>query len=308
MKNFLCLLTVFVWGIVISTVCFADTIYVDQSGGGDYTTIQAGIKAAYASDTIEVGPGIYNENVTIDKNLTLIASGPNLTSIDASQDAITVNENISANISKFTITAGDNGVNLSKNCSVNIKNCIIASCATGISCYGKTDLNVTVINNTIVSNANSGIFVKAYSTYYSSAGSVNIQGNIIAFNGEYGIYLIAIDNENIAYNNVYGNSNGGYSGCSAGANDFSDDPRFIDNNAGNYALRIDSPCIDAGRPVNAYNDPDGTRNDMGAYAGPDSASFWPYVSGGPVVTEISLTPASAPKGSKIIIKAKGRVQ
>ena len=126
-------------------------------------------------------------------------------------------------------------------------------------------------------------------------------------NADKGIFL-GHANMNLNFNNVYSNNNGDYNGCSASSDDISQHPKFIEQDAGNYALRSDSPCINAGRPGAAYNDPDGTRNDMGAYAGPDSASFWPYISGGPVVTEISLTPASAPKGSKIIIKAKGRVQ
>lgn len=33
-----------------------------------------------------------------------------------------------------------------------------------------------------------------------------------------------------------------------------------------YALLPGSPCIDAGDPDSSYNDPDGTRNDVGAFA------------------------------------------
>jgi len=78
--------------------------------------------------------------------------------------------------------------------------------------------------------------------------------------------------------------------------------------AGNYVLQSTSSCINSGIPGEPYNDPDGTRNDMGAYSGPFSAAFWPYIPNGPVVTEISLTPASVPRGGTITINAKGRVQ
>ncbi|NJP99583.1 hypothetical protein [Streptomyces zingiberis] len=48
----------------------AATITVCASGC-DYTTISAAITAASAGDTITVGPGTYNEQITIDKSLTV---------------------------------------------------------------------------------------------------------------------------------------------------------------------------------------------------------------------------------------------
>jgi len=45
----------------------------------------------------------------------------------------------------------------------------------------------------------------------------------------------------------------------------SEDPLFTDD----YELQGNSPCIDAGNPDSQYNDPDGSRNDMGAYGGPN---------------------------------------
>lgn len=50
------------------------------------------------------------------------------------------------------------------------------------------------------------------------------------------------------------------------------DPDGLDDVFGteddNYRLLMGSPCIDTGHPGAAYNDPDGSRNDMGAYGGP----------------------------------------
>ncbi|MBT6469961.1 MAG: hypothetical protein HOK52_01750 [Candidatus Marinimicrobia bacterium] len=45
------------------------------------------------------------------------------------------------------------------------------------------------------------------------------------------------------------------------------DPKFLNENLGNFQLQSDSPCIDKGHPDAQYNDIDGTRNDMGAYGG-----------------------------------------
>jgi hypothetical protein len=39
---------------------------------------------------------------------------------------------------------------------------------------------------------------------------------------------------------------------------------------GDYQLAEGSPCIDAGDPAPEYDDPDGSRNDMGVYGGPDA--------------------------------------
>lgn len=49
---------------------------------------------------------------------------------------------------------------------------------------------------------------------------------------------------------------------------FSADPRFLDLEARDFRLAAGSPCIDAGPTGFGYDDPDGTRNDVGAYGGP----------------------------------------
>jgi hypothetical protein len=53
-----------------------------------------------------------------------------------------------------------------------------------------------------------------------------------------------------------------------GSHNLSADPRLVAPAAGDYRLQSTSPCINAGDPAVAYNDPDGTRNDMGVFGGP----------------------------------------
>jgi|GEM_PF-2640758 len=55
----------------------------------------------------------------------------------------------------------------------------------------------------------------------------------------------------------------------AGTQNSSADPMFANATAGYYLLKPGSPCIDTGHPDASFNDPDGTRNDRGAYGGPD---------------------------------------
>jgi hypothetical protein len=68
-----------------------------------------------------------------------------------------------------------------------------------------------------------------------------------------------------AYNDVWNNSGGDYSGCSPGVGAISSDPLFADTALVDYHLTMHSPAIDAGDPNPTYNDPDGSRGDMGWY-------------------------------------------
>ena len=88
----------------------AATIYVDDSGAGDYLTIQEGINAAFVGDTVYVYSGTYNENVFVNKAINLTGEDRDTTIIDGggNGDAVQITADW-VNMTGFTITGGDNG-------------------------------------------------------------------------------------------------------------------------------------------------------------------------------------------------------
>jgi len=210
----------------------------DGSQENPYKTIVAGVDNALSGNTIVVIPGIYYEQeINIDKSLTLNGNG-----------AIVIGEG-SNSIFGIHSSAYD----------VTIKNFVITNCEWGIFIYGGS---VSIINNTIYNHSNSGVAM------FSDAIIMN---NIIS-NAWFGIayYDGTLNN---SYNNVYGNSSNWYD-CSPGTGSISEDPLFVNEAIYNFTLQPGSPCIDAGNPAVEYNDTDDSRNDMGAYGGPECGAYY----------------------------------
>ncbi|MFN7037371.1 MAG: hypothetical protein ACK4SN_13520, partial [Bellilinea sp.] len=62
------------WLVVPSAQPVSAATITVCSSGCDHTTIQAAVNAAGEGDVILVGPGTYEENIIIDKNIKLISS------------------------------------------------------------------------------------------------------------------------------------------------------------------------------------------------------------------------------------------
>lgn len=73
--------------IVTLPVSAATTWTVDDSGGEDFTTISAAVAAAVDGDTIEVYDGTYNENIIVNKELTITAASGNSPIVDGGSGA-----------------------------------------------------------------------------------------------------------------------------------------------------------------------------------------------------------------------------
>jgi len=125
-----------------------------------------------------------------------------------------------------------------------------------------------------------------------------LMNNIIAGNTQTGIFHYGDPRDlRILYNDVWGNGSIDYFSNELagsfvpqpGTGEISADPRFRD---AVYHLEEGSPCIDAGHPGPAYNDPDGSRNDMGAYGGAAASGTGTHPGSGFIFTSIGNIPTS----------------
>ena len=284
----------------MAKVTHSEVITVKQLGGGNYDNIGDAISNAFQDDIIEVYAGRYEEEIVIDKSITLKGMGPQNVIIDSPTDGITVNDYQNARISGFAISAANNCIKLNGHQNTVIKNCCIASCGNyGILVRGYYT-TATMSNNTIAYSGNDGI-----EQTDSSSNSSYITNNIIYRNSNCGIHRNngAVT---IFFNDVHQN-NTNYCNCDPGLNDISEPPMFLYPPINSCILQSASPCLNAGSPGYAHFDPDGSRNDIGTYGGPSCASFWPYPPGAPIITHLNATPTSVPKGSTVAIEATGEV-
>lgn len=299
----------------------AITITVNQQGGGDYLTISEGIAAASTGDVVQVYPGIYVEAITIDITITLESwGGPEVTIIENLSTIITVlaGSNMSE-IRGFMLRESNNqGIYSSSNGGTcEVYNCIIKDNSNvGIYTYNK---QINVINS-IIKNNSHGIHMRGNGAdgiiancviidnngsgiWVDDGADPTIYNNISYSNASRGIYVTDGTNGEIVYNNAYGNPSGNYAGFNVSPTNIEADPLF-ENYPDNLHLDWpNSPCIDTGRPEPEYNDPNGTRSDMGIYG---STNCW----GGsaPGVTDVQVTPESVPQGGTIDVNASGTVQ
>ena len=131
----------------------AATIYVDDDGSGNYTTIQDAVNDAASGDTIIVNPGTYNEEITISvPDLVLVSSSQYNAVIKATGNAFNLKAN-NITIKNFNIigsgsSSGYSGVIDSSSCT--IQNNKISNFNTGIGVYnGEEGGGGSIINNDI---------------------------------------------------------------------------------------------------------------------------------------------------------------
>lgn len=231
-------------------ICTAsgNTIYVDDSGGANYTTIQDAVNIANESDTIYVYSGTYNENVVVNKPLTLSGEGSGSTTINGEGD--------------HTLKVTSNNVTLSGFKIQNTGNshaCIFLSSV----------INCTIKNN-IVKNGGNGV-------YLVSSNSNTIKYNTAIKDNNIGIYLSNSDNNIIKNNDIKNNNangifiNSNSNGNTIYLNDFS-------GNTASNARDLSSNIWSHNYKGNYWDDYDSNNNGMGAYIiDDDSRDDYPLV-------------------------------
>lgn len=254
-------------GIIIQVVLLiggaqAANITVNASGGANYTNIQEAINAANDSDSIYVAAGNYNENVNVNKSVSLIGEGSGNTTVNASIPSSHV-FNISKNdvvLNGFTIkgAVGSNeaGIYVFKSNNTRILNNSLTINYNGIYLYNSSGNNLTNnyievasegiylingANNTIQSNtiskSNDGMYFHKsfnnslngnnisnnhYGIYLYSSGNNYLTDNIVNSNVQLGIQLYYSENNYLKNNSVNSNGNQGIQIYGSGYNNLTE--------------------------------------------------------------------------------------
>jgi hypothetical protein len=243
-----------------------------------YKTIQSAIDASGTGDTVRVAPGTYYENLSILKSITVMSdAGPHVTVIDASSSGQVVIM-LTGTLDGFTVRGGVSGLcfppqgtafgggicclgnavirnNIIVNNTVGAPYCsaygggigtlpgsgaaplIVNNIIAGNSTYSShsTSLgggvfsdNGTLINNTICGNTAGGA-----TQYIGSGGGVYGGVNVVCIN--------CVISGNSAPTGPEASGSVSLQTCWTSPN-----PRLMDSARGDFHLRFDSPCRDAG--------------------------------------------------------------
>ncbi len=241
------------------------------AAGGDSNVIRCGLQSTLRGFTIrQTGPvkqwcAVWcgNSGPTIEDNVIINMvpeSNPNdFQGIFANGGLPTIRRNY--------IVDFESGIDISDDVTSVINNNIVISRLVGIQLFNHAVATIT--NNTVV-------IIRPYGSGFWAFPnpSANIRNNIfagisagngMAFNTSCYLPLMT---HTVEYNDAW-NFLTTYECVPPGPGNISADPLFVGGAAGDYRLESGSPCRNAGDPGAPYLDADGSRNDLGAFGGPD---------------------------------------
>jgi len=238
-----------------SELSSTDSLYVYSMGGGIYVadgtpSVKSSLILANSADE---GGGLW---LDADSNVSVLNTA--LAENDASSGGGV------ASYGSLSVTASGLAFNTGSGAGGNYG-------GAGFTVGGGTSsfLNVTMYSN--VGAGGSGyVGASGTATLSNSIASMNSAGPVL--DGEVGASVT------VSYSDVYndtGSTYGSLTDETGSGGNISSDPSFV--SAGTTLLGSDfhlasgSPAVDAGNSAAAYNDVDGSRNDMGAYGGPQGA-------------------------------------
>lgn len=195
----ICMILLLMLGATV-TQAGAEIFTVDGNGGGNFTSIQDAVNSAHSGDTVMVNPGVYRENVVVDKELTIL-SNPDLLTNNTKRTYVigAVPENDvfgiysnNVNIDGFYVIGGSSGVerdevgiNLNgvENCSLSNNELVLND--VGVSLNGSKN---NYLESNLVSLGKKGITL------------VNSEGNMLSNN------TVTTNSEGISLNNSMNNT------------------------------------------------------------------------------------------------------
>jgi len=207
------------WNLVVK----AQSNVLNVGPSADFQKIQDAINNATAGDTILVANGTYEEDITINKPISLVGQDENLTVINNVNNnyVIQVSQTNDVTICNFTvknivIKEDTGGIYISSNChNITICNDTIENGVDGIIAFASSGDHFW--GNTIVNNTGSGVTFD-YSNdddfsdntvsnnfqglSFTSADGTVVSGNTISNNSQWGVSLYFSDN-NIFYHNNF---------------------------------------------------------------------------------------------------------
>jgi pimeloyl-ACP methyl ester carboxylesterase len=310
------------WSTLSDTILYVpnrETLEVPSQ----YSTIQAAINLTQPGDIVHVAPGNYSENLILRDGVTLQGSGPDKTRfIGGGQGIPNLQMAPNAKVEGFggfwrvQVTTGPaiiannefelSGVIVSvdRTKGLFVRNNLFKGNSTGISL--DREASVTVENNTFVNVAGAAMQVN------NAVPETRLynRNNIFAYNNIAVLDLISNDQGHqhvfSSFNTYWNNTKGSFGELdpfyqtanmykTMEGGDVNADPLFVNRTGGDFHLLPGSFSIDSGHPEARYNDPDGSRNDRGAYGGPSLNT--------PPVADFTITPDIGNVGTFFIFDA-----
>ena len=171
----------------------AKTIYVDDDGGKEYIKIQEAVDNASNGDSVFVYNGNYNENIFINKSISLIGESNEKTIITSTDDdfrsKVIYGNSCNIKINNFLIENGSYGIYLENSNNSIIENNVIRNSTNGIEFFY---CNFCTVQN------NYGIQRDYFIVVDSSTNNKIINNS--CYKGDVGISIRNSQENNISYN------------------------------------------------------------------------------------------------------------
>lgn len=178
-------------------------IEVDDDPGKDFTSISEAVNEAENGDTILVYNGTYEENVVLDKELTLEGTYKDGVHLDGlTQEGVGIDvKSDNCTVSGMTLKNFDTGIEISGTDDTDISNCVLEGGDRGI--YIVDSRNVELSNNSL-SNTTS------FSIRCLNSTSLDLKRNQITGSGYYPVYLSRTRDVEVTDSIMTDNTNGLY--------------------------------------------------------------------------------------------------